>query len=188
MNARERLAAEALRLFVERGYDAVGVQEIVEAAGVTKPTLYHHFGSKRGLLVELAAGIDTTLRATVKPALVYAHDMPRDLEQLIARLLEYGSSRPLQMRLLLAATYAPVESEMKAVLGPVWDRMVADIERFFREGAGDHGNMRGRHRELTVGLLGTVLAHTVLELDGRLAPAEMNPHRIMRQFSYGIYA
>ena len=32
-----------------RGYDATPVRAIVEAAGVTKPTLYYHFGSKEGL-------------------------------------------------------------------------------------------------------------------------------------------
>ncbi len=32
------------------GYDAMGIQRIVEAARITKPTLYHYFGSKQGLL------------------------------------------------------------------------------------------------------------------------------------------
>src|SRR5215211_7966667 len=52
---RALILDRALGLFAARGYDAVGVQEIVEAAGVTKPTLYHYFGSKRGLLEALVA-------------------------------------------------------------------------------------------------------------------------------------
>src|SRR3954469_18111690 len=43
------IAQVAARLFAARGYDATPVREIVEAAGVTKPTLYYHFGSKEGL-------------------------------------------------------------------------------------------------------------------------------------------
>ena len=39
----------AVRLFSERGYNGVSVREITEAAGITKPTLYYHFGSKEGL-------------------------------------------------------------------------------------------------------------------------------------------
>ncbi|NBM17398.1 TetR family transcriptional regulator [Streptomyces sp. GC420] len=49
----QRLLAAATRLFAERGYDKTSVQEIVEAAGVTKGALYHYFGSKDDLLHEI---------------------------------------------------------------------------------------------------------------------------------------
>ena len=50
MDNREKILQCAEELFYSRGYDAAGVQEIVEMAGVTTPTLYYYFGSKRGLL------------------------------------------------------------------------------------------------------------------------------------------
>ena len=50
---RELILDAALDLFYAKGYDAVGVQEIVDRAGVTKPTLYYYFGSKIGLLRNL---------------------------------------------------------------------------------------------------------------------------------------
>lgn len=49
----QRLLAAATRLFAEQGYDRTSVQEIVEAAGVTKGALYHYFGSKDDLLHEI---------------------------------------------------------------------------------------------------------------------------------------
>ena len=50
MDNREKILTNALDLFYTRGYDAVGIQQIVDAAGLTKPTMYYYFGSKRGLL------------------------------------------------------------------------------------------------------------------------------------------
>ncbi|MFE3451728.1 TetR/AcrR family transcriptional regulator [Nonomuraea sp. NPDC059194] len=46
---RLTLLRESRRLFASRGYPAVGLSEIVRAAGVTKGALYHHFDSKAEL-------------------------------------------------------------------------------------------------------------------------------------------
>lgn len=47
---RDRILESALRCFSERGTSAVSVRELAEAAGVTVPGLYYHFGSKAELI------------------------------------------------------------------------------------------------------------------------------------------
>lgn len=47
--ARERILREATRLFGHAGYAGASVREVVEAAGVTKPTLYYYFKNKEDL-------------------------------------------------------------------------------------------------------------------------------------------
>ncbi len=187
MESRERLLATGLRMFVDRGYDAVGVQQIVAAAGVTKPSLYHHFGSKAGLLEELALGIGDRLTAELGGATRYARDLPRNLEQLAAAFLSFADKWPAEARLLLAAQNGPVESETRRALAGIWSRLVAEVEQLFRAAAEDHGNMRGRSGEYTVAFLGAVCAYMVRSLDGKLPVEPSLAHRIMRQFSYGIY-
>lgn len=60
IDVRERLLQAALELFSRRGYAATSVREIVESAGVTKPVLYYHFGSKEGLYLALLQESFTT--------------------------------------------------------------------------------------------------------------------------------
>src|SRR5688500_2096222 len=49
----ERILSTALDLFAVKGYDATAVREICQAAQITKPTLYHFYGSKDGVLQAL---------------------------------------------------------------------------------------------------------------------------------------
>lgn len=47
---REEVIERAAALFDERGYYATSMEDIAEAVGVRKPTLYHYFGSKDEIL------------------------------------------------------------------------------------------------------------------------------------------
>lgn len=48
---RERIIDAAFRKFADLGYSGVSMQQIADAAGVTKATLYHHFQDKEDLFV-----------------------------------------------------------------------------------------------------------------------------------------
>jgi AcrR family transcriptional regulator len=52
-----RLLSAATRLFAEQGFETTSVQQIVDAAGVTKGAMYHYFGSKDDLLYEIYARV-----------------------------------------------------------------------------------------------------------------------------------
>ncbi|GJD47618.1 hypothetical protein OPKNFCMD_0326 [Methylobacterium crusticola] len=67
--AGERVRAAARDLFYRRGVRAVGVEEIVERAGVTKPSLYRGFASKDALVVACLEDYDTVLRGRLEDAL-----------------------------------------------------------------------------------------------------------------------
>ena len=62
---RRTLVDAGARLFATRGYTAVGLEEIVQAAGVTKGALYHHFASKaelfRAVLERVQQDVSTQL-------------------------------------------------------------------------------------------------------------------------------
>jgi AcrR family transcriptional regulator len=59
---RRRISEVALRLFDERGYDAVTVNEIAEVAGVAKVTLFNYFPTKECLVTD---GVEEDMAAIV---------------------------------------------------------------------------------------------------------------------------
>ncbi|HEV8024028.1 MAG TPA: TetR/AcrR family transcriptional regulator [Candidatus Nanopelagicales bacterium] len=66
---REQVMGAARAVFVERGYHAAGMDEIADAAGVSKPVLYQHFPSKLELYLALLDGGITDLLSAADQAL-----------------------------------------------------------------------------------------------------------------------
>ncbi|MFI1159103.1 TetR/AcrR family transcriptional regulator [Streptomyces sioyaensis] len=63
---RQAIADAALRLFLERGYDDVGIREIADAADVSTTTLFKHFPVKEALVFDEDADQETRLIAAVR--------------------------------------------------------------------------------------------------------------------------
>lgn len=79
---RQRLLAEAQRLFRERGYAATSLEQIAEAAEVTKGAIYGHFASKEDLLLSAIEGA----RATTPDYVTMLNDQSRPLRERLAEL------------------------------------------------------------------------------------------------------
>ena len=67
---RDRLLGAALELFARKGFESASVRELAEAAEVTRPTLYYHFGSKEGLYLELVERLCATVEDSILHSLV----------------------------------------------------------------------------------------------------------------------
>lgn len=101
---RGRLLEVARELFAERGYAAVGTEEIVARAAVTRGALYHHFADKRALFravheqleAELAEEIGQRIAAEAE-----AGTNPRAVLELGARAFLDACERPEIARIAL---------------------------------------------------------------------------------------
>lgn len=82
---REAILAAALALFRERGFHAVGIDEIGTAAGISGPGVYRHFPSKSALLVALLDGLSDRMLAAAEE-IQKADDPP---EETLGRLVDY---------------------------------------------------------------------------------------------------
>jgi AcrR family transcriptional regulator len=63
---RQSIADAALRLFLERGYDQVGIRDIADAADVSTTTLFKHFPGKEALVFDQDENREAELTAAVR--------------------------------------------------------------------------------------------------------------------------
>ncbi|MFC9280021.1 TetR/AcrR family transcriptional regulator [Streptomyces collinus] len=96
---REQILKEAARLFAERGFHGVGVDEIGAAVGISGPGLYRHFPGKDAMLAELLVGISGQLLTGAKRRLAEADGRsgaPAVLDSLIEGHIDFAlDDRPL---------------------------------------------------------------------------------------------
>lgn len=71
---RLQLLEAAGEVFTNKGYHAAAMDDIAEQAGVSKPVLYQHFGSKLDLYIALVDSSCEQLLLTVRQALASTHD------------------------------------------------------------------------------------------------------------------
>jgi len=103
---RQRLLDVGLKLFANRGYAGTAVQDITDAAQVTKPVLYYHFGNKEGLFQALVDhAMDERLRLMQEAA---PADKPTvdQLTDIITALTDFARRQPDLLRLTFAVAFA----------------------------------------------------------------------------------
>lgn len=100
-DARSRIVETATRLFSTRGFAGTSVREITQAAGVTNPTLYYHFGSKAGLFEAILAESVHTLDERLHAVLSTTCDFRTVLVEFLAAHFEVARDNPDLCRMYL---------------------------------------------------------------------------------------
>ncbi len=188
MDNRERLLDCALELFSQHGYDAVGVSSIVEVVGVTKPTLYHYFGSKRGFLGALLERESGRLLDQVQRAAIYQGNLVLTLEKITRTYFRVAETAAHYYRMQLGMYFSPPESETNQAIRPYTTLQMNMLEGVFIKAAEDHGNLRGRHARHAAGFLGIINAMIGLYLNSELALTDELVYQTVHQFMHGIFS
>lgn len=96
---RLQLLSAAERLFAERGFLAVRLEDIGAAAGVSGPAIYRHFPNKESLLVELLVGISARLLAGARDVRARHSEAAAALDGLIDFHLDFALGEPDLIRI-----------------------------------------------------------------------------------------
>jgi AcrR family transcriptional regulator len=179
---RERLLSEAERLFRERGYAATSLEQIADAADVTKGAIYGHFASKEDLLL---SAIEAAPTMEFSSAL---YDQSRPLHE---RLAEFGRDMAVDENLADTAALA-VHLEFVAALLRNPDarrRYGADLGRRLAElAAADEERPLPGITTLDTWAIGHALL-VGLQLDRSIAPELFTPAVFERAYAAlaGLY-
>lgn len=192
MDNREMILRTAKSLFYERGYDGVGVQEIAEKSGVTKPTLYYYFGSKKGLLGQLLSRNFQKLEAGMEKATVYRGNLRDTLYRTARAFFDAVCADPEFYLLLMSLFFSGRKSEGFRTVYPFLERYYRFYVELFEKAAGELGNMRGRQNQFAISFTGCLQFYLlVLSRDAEdlstLKVSDREIEELLQQFLYGIY-
>lgn len=190
MDKRGIILECAAELFYQKGYDAVGVQEIANCAGITKPTLYYYFKSKYGLLESILETYYSTFLDQLEETAVYQGDLPRTLQQTCKEYLNMSVKNRKLYFLTLSLMYSAKENDAYRAIKPYMYRTHEIIVGIFEKAADSLGNMNGRQQQFASGFEGIVNCYLMYYFEVQEPEIDIDEvsKSLVHQFMYGIYS
>jgi AcrR family transcriptional regulator len=174
------LVREASRLFAQRGFAGVSLEELGAAVGVSGPAVYRHFANKQALLAEILIGVSRRLLEGGTAVVATADDASTQVEALVDFHIDFA---------LADADVIRVQDRDLASLSPDDRRTVRELQRTYVEvwtgvldrlHAGRSGDEQ-RMRALACLALINSTPHSVHAVRGSVDPSQM--HAVLRDMA-----
>jgi TetR/AcrR family transcriptional regulator of autoinduction and epiphytic fitness len=126
--SREVIVAAATRLFLERGFGAVSMDELAAASGVARRTLYNQFASKEEIFREMLQRVSGQLEQAFPPGIETQGDVEAVLRLVARMILKLHKNRDylgfLRMVVADSRQFPWIAEEFAAVMDPQTERLV----------------------------------------------------------------
>jgi len=166
---REDMLAEAARLFAQQGFSATSMNQVAEACGVAKPTLYHYFQDKNDLLAQICDSHVHALLALGEEVKAKGLAPDAELRALIERFTSVYADAQDQHRVLTSEIKFLADAERQRLLD-VERRVVAEFAAALTRVRPELQDAQ-LHKPLTMLLFGMInWTFTWLRPDGDLSP------------------
>jgi TetR/AcrR family transcriptional regulator of autoinduction and epiphytic fitness len=142
--SREAVVDAATRLFLERGFGAVSMDDLAEVAGVARRTLYNQFASKEEIFREMLRRVSEQLEHALPPGIETSGDVEEVL-RLIAHAIVDLHQHPeyvgfLRMVLVDHRQFPWIAKAFAAVMDPQTERLTRYLAQQSSIGVLDCGN------------------------------------------------
>jgi len=173
LKIRSDVLQAATAVFADRGYHGASMQDIADAAGMQKASLYYHVGSKEDLLFAIHELMMDELTTRTMPVLSSSRSPADKIREVIAVAVEFIAAH--------REGYTVLVEDLNAVAGARWDSVVAKRELYGRmvEGviaeAAASGEFAPTRPEIaTRGIFGLLnWCHVWFHADGELTAREV---------------
>jgi len=154
--SRKQILDAALNLFAQKGYAATTVREIVDAAGITAPSLYYYFGNKDGLYMELMQ----THCAMIDEAMALHTDTSESprlrLKNLVGKIFQHVIDDKNFFRLMFTIYYGPSQGAPYCDFISYHVKFHAAIKKILDEGIASGEIQSGNSGHMTLIIRGVV--------------------------------
>lgn len=163
---REEILRAALRHFAHSGYSGASVQDIVDDADVSKPTLYYYFKDKAGLFQALVDEAHDERYRLMQAACKGTSELKTQLIEILTSLFDYLQQNRELMRIAFSSAFAaPGELPDGLRCGDKCERNFEFIHSLMKKGQADGTLDRSfNSRELAFGFYGQVNSYLVSQL------------------------
>ncbi len=129
--SREAIVEAATRLFLEHGFGSVSMDELAEAAGLARRTLYNQFTSKEEIFREMLLRVSGHLEDAFPPG-IETQGGVEEVLRLVARIIMELHRRPeylgfLRMVVADSRQFPWIAEEFAAVMDPLTERLARYI-------------------------------------------------------------
>ncbi len=183
---RERIAQAAIRLFAGHGFDGTSVREIAEAAGVTKPVLYYHFGSKDQLYVAAIELCYSRFRKYLKEVVPTTGPFRDRLRTVVKVHFDYFVREQAIARMLYSVAFAPQRNSPNVDFAQLEEPHLYMLAGLIQDGihAGEVRNLPAEEAALL--LLGMMNIHLEAFIITGETPGEKESERVVSVFTDGV--
>ena len=148
---REQLLDVGRKLFAERGFEGTSIEEIANHAGVSKPVVYEHFGSKEGLYAVVVHREVERLLA-MATATLGGPNTREKFEAAAVALLRYIEDNSDGFRILVRDSAAPGSGTFGSLLSDLATQVEYILGDFFRERGYDQ-KLAPMYSQMLVGMV-----------------------------------
>jgi len=190
MTKKKLIMENALSLFSLEGYESVGVAKIVKDSNVTKPTLYHYFGNKEGLLKSIYDEYFNKMITRLKDVPEFNQDVIKTIEQFTSAYIDFSKENPLFFWLSNHLRKGPIQSKSHLIVKEYHKAEKSLITQLITKIANYHTNLKGHEEFLVLNYMNLVNGFIEINIiNNQLDKVGNNEiHKLSKQFLYGIFS